>query len=118
MSNTQIQGFNFEINGNGCLNGAFHRDRNDSLPITVEDVESLNIRTMINEDTWEVDYLVPFSLIRKYIPGYQYKEGMKIKANFYKCGDKTAYEHYGMWNKVGTENPDFHRPEYFKEITL
>ncbi|MFA6948566.1 MAG: carbohydrate-binding family 9-like protein [Eubacteriales bacterium] len=39
-------------------------------------------------------------------------------ANFYKCGDDTEHEHYGMWNPVGTEKPDFHRPEYFGVINI
>ena len=39
---------------------------------------------------------------------------------FYKTGgaDITGNEHYGMWNEVGTENPDFHRPEYFGKFII
>ena len=40
-------------------------------------------------------------------------KGLETKANFYKCGDKTSERHYISWNPVGTERPDFHRPEYF-----
>lgn len=110
--------FNFEINANGCMNGAFHRDRHDSLPLSVEDVEMLHIETKINKDTWEVDYVVPFAFIEKHIPGYVYKEGMSIMANFYKCGDETKTPHFGMWNPVDMPEPDFHRPEFFKEILV
>ena len=34
-------------------------------------------------------------------------------ANFYKCGDLTVNKHYLAWQPVGTERPDYHRPEYF-----
>jgi hypothetical protein len=30
----------------------------------------------------------------------------------------TRYPHYGCWNLIGTERPDFHRPEYFGTIVL
>jgi hypothetical protein len=40
-------------------------------------------------------------------------KGKTFRANFYKCGDKLAVPHYVTWNPVGTEKPDYHRPEYF-----
>lgn len=40
-------------------------------------------------------------------------QGLVSKANFYKCGDDTSKPHYVTWNAVGTEKPDFHRPEFF-----
>jgi len=42
--------------------------------------------------------------------------GLKASANFYKCGDKTSKLHYVTWNPVGTEDPDYHQPDYFGEI--
>ena len=44
--------------------------------------------------------------------------GKLIRANFYKCGDDTAYPHYGMWRPFQSDKPDFHRPEEFGEIWL
>lgn len=41
-----------------------------------------------------------------------------LMANFYKCGDKTDKPHYLSWNKVGTPKPNFHTPEFFREISL
>ena len=42
----------------------------------------------------------------------------RIRANFYKCGDKTAHPHFLSWSPVSTEKPDFHRPEFFGELYL
>ena len=42
--------------------------------------------------------------------------GRTVKANFYKCGDKTAVPHFLSWNPIGTPRPDFHTPEWFGEI--
>jgi len=112
------QYFNFEVNANGCMNVSFGTGRHDRVRLSEKDVESLNIYTIIGKFTWEVEYTVPFTLIKKYYPAYERKDGKNIKANFYKCGDKTEYPHYGMWSKVEVKNPDFHRPEYFGEIEL
>jgi hypothetical protein len=40
-------------------------------------------------------------------------KGKTFRANFYKCGDMLSVPHYVTWNQVGTENPDYHQPEYF-----
>lgn len=39
--------------------------------------------------------------------------GRSVKANFFKCGDDLPEPHYLSWNKVGTEKPNFHTPEFF-----
>lgn len=35
-----------------------------------------------------------------------------MRGNFYTC-DETLHPHFGCWNRIGTEKPDFHRPEFF-----
>ena len=44
--------------------------------------------------------------------------GRTIPANFYKCGDKTATPHFLSWNPIATAAPDFHRPEFFGELSF
>jgi hypothetical protein len=39
--------------------------------------------------------------------------GKSFRANFYKCGDMLSTPHFVTWNPVGTDKPDYHRPEYF-----
>lgn len=39
--------------------------------------------------------------------------GVQMRANFYKCGDKLQTPHFLSWSPITTENPDFHRPEFF-----
>ncbi|MFH6602800.1 carbohydrate-binding family 9-like protein [Maribacter algicola] len=64
--------------------------------------------------TWEMTIIIPAtSLVRdKHIR----LKGLSAKANFYKCGNKTAEAHYISWNPVGTDSPDFHRPEFFGQV--
>ena len=83
-----------------------------------KNIAFLEINTSIHETYWTVSYKVPFDLIRKYIPEYRYRDGMKIRTNFYKCGDYTEYPHYGVWNPIPLEKPDFHQPDYFGEVVL
>jgi len=42
--------------------------------------------------------------------------GKSVRANFYKCGDKLSNPHYATWSPIGTEKPDYHRPEYFGKL--
>lgn len=45
-------------------------------------------------------------------------DGLKAKANFYKCGDNLTNPHYLSWAPVNVEQPDFHRVDFFREITF
>ena len=41
-----------------------------------------------------------------------------MRANFYKCGDKTLQPHFLSWSPIHSEKPDFHRPEDFGIINF
>ena len=112
--------FNFETNALGTINVSFQKKRLDPYrrPLTEQEIASLQICADIYEDHWEISYRVPFALIRSYIPDYRFREGMTIRANFYKCGGHTQFVHHGVWNAIPIDKPDFHRPEYFGEIVL
>jgi hypothetical protein len=43
---------------------------------------------------------------------------MKLKGNFYKCGEDMTPQHYGSWNPVTAKEPDFHRPECFGDLVI
>jgi len=43
-------------------------------------------------------------------------KGLRAKANFYKCGDKTSVPHYVTWNPVKTPGPDYHQPSFFGDL--
>ena len=64
---------------------------------------------------WEVELQIPLSLIfREQAPVFP----QKLRANFYKCGDKTKNPHFVSWNPILLPNPNFHCPEFFGEIVL
>ena len=108
---------NFEINPNGCLHLGFGPDRHhreNALPSDPR--ETFRIRTGRTADGWEAEYRIPVSFLRKYYPAFECA-GI-LRANLYKCGDKTVHPHYLAWNAVNTPTPDFHRPEYFGEMVF
>ena len=114
--------YNFEFNCIGtCLVTAREgRDENvrpfaDDQLKQIERYASLGKKPFDekNERTaWELCVKIPFTLIginEKKLPE-------KLCANFYKCGDETTVPHYVSWSPIKTENPDFHRPEFFGEV--
>ena len=64
--------------------------------------------------TWRVGVVIPFELIGVDPQNLPHS----IRANFYKCGDKTAHPHYVSWSPIDTPKPDFHRPDFFGELIL
>ena len=65
---------------------------------------------------WSLEMSLPISAFCFHkIDSY---EGLRIRANFYKCGNLLPHKHFLSWSEILTPRPDFHRPEYFKEIVL
>lgn len=69
-------------------------------------------------DSWQLEVTLPLSKVKSLYHGFdtdQIKEGFEFGLNFYKTGldPKTGLSHYGMWNPVESERPDFHRPDQF-----
>lgn len=59
------------------------------------------------EDGWAIEYRIPLSFIRMYVPEFVF-EG-EAACNFYKCGDLTEIPHYLAWAPISSEKPDYHR---------
>lgn len=43
-------------------------------------------------------------------------DGVDMRANFYKCGDKLQTPHFLSWNKIDLPSPCFHCPPFFGKI--
>ena len=114
--------YNFEINPIGKILAAKGASRENRVKRPAEEMEEI-LRIARFEGPqeyaggiwdWRVTVLIPFELVGADpddLPG-------KLRANFYKCGDKTAHPHFLSWNPVGTPAPDFHRPDFFGELIL
>ncbi len=108
---------NIEVNANGATHCEFGQGRGDRFQFDAN-ISPKPVVT-IGEECWQVEYIVKLEVISKiYGKEIAYEVGDIICGNFYKCGDKTEIEHYGSFAPIGTEFPDFHRPEFFDEFIL
>ena len=116
--------YNFEFNCIGTPLLAYGPGRSDRQFVDEKSIqEQIQVKSTLGttsfkeqtgKHTWEMTLVIPAeSLLHD--EGLQLK-GLHAKANFYKCGNKTAEAHYLSWNPVKAERPDFHRPEYFGTV--
>ena len=114
--------YNFEVNPLGKVLACTGLDRNHRTPRpSIEMQQILRFGQRENGpldecgvQSWRVGLVIPFHLIGvdpEHLP-------TSIRANFYKCGDLTAHPHFLSWSPIFTEQPDFHRPDFFGELIL
>ncbi len=114
--------FNFEINSNPTYLLEYRQGEDDEIKVNWDDsdmpVSVIKATTEDGRDYWQIDLEIPYAMIRSFVPEATLERGDKIRGNIYKCGRTAQTEHYGSWNPVMTEGPNFHMPEYFGEFVL
>lgn len=111
--------FNFEWNLNGSLCLGFRTGRKNAARLQLKNHKELfAFRGEKTEDGWEIFYEIPASFVQLFIPDFALTPGKVLRANCYKCGDKTEKPHFISWNPVTSENPDFHRSQDFGRMIL
>ena len=108
---------NIELNPNCCMWLGYRNEENELIRIE-EPSSILNAKAERTADGWEVTYQVPEALIAKYFDGFKFESGKKMPANFYKCGDLSVQKHYIAWNKIEQDEPAFHVPEWFGDVSF
>lgn len=109
---------NFECNALGALLASKRENRNDAEKL-LEIMPAITRFSTIQhryENELQVSDWTLYLEIPKEAMGFSPTEslsGSAIKANFYKCGDKTSYPHFQSWNPIDLPNPDFHVPQFF-----
>ena len=93
--------------------------------VDISDIDKMNIKHSmpqivepeIAEPTvWTLKYTLSFEMIEKYAPLVRPNTGIKWRANFFKCADKTSCPHWLTWSVVEKPKPQFHLPQYFGSI--
>ncbi len=116
---TSARYFNFEWNLNGCLFLGIGEGREDRVRQVMPDgAGRFDFRSARTADGWEITYRIPLTFIQRYFPPCDLAAGKVIRANCYKCGDKTVHPHFLSWNPVTSAQPDFHRSCDFGEMIL
>ena len=116
---------NIESNSIGtmCIGFGMSRDSRRTARRYLPLEEMFVMNPVVEDDRWSLTMEIPIEKLQKFyknITAETFVSGYTFTGNFYKTGgaDITGNEHYGMWNEVGTENPDFHRPEYFGKFII
>lgn len=114
---------NFELVCNGSLLVARGSGREDRVKLPSEKVAQIvrmgSLERKIYDErdkefSWSIFIRIPFELI----VGEGNTVPDTLRANFYKCANKSAHPHFLSWNPIKTPAPDFHRPEYFGTLIL
>lgn len=127
----QVQGddhyCNFECNCIGAMVGSRRKGRAEEVvPFSPDEMGRIERKCTFPREAfeekdgwfeWEVEERIPLDLIfQSPISNLQFP--LTLKANFYKCADKTKRPHFLSWQPICLPKPDFHCPQFFGEITL
>lgn len=110
---------NFEINPN-CFTfiGVSFCLHDNTRICPAKEEELFRKHSNRTENGWEVFYSIPMDFLRVIFPSCVLTSGRIVRANCYKCGDKTANPHYLAWNTIESDVADYHLPQYFGEMIL
>ncbi len=111
-TNDSAKYVNLEMNADGCYICNVGNDRNGRLPCSPF-AEGGEPTATVGEGFWQVEASLSLT---KMASIFNVDAVTALRGNFYKCGDETAFPHFGMWSEVGMPHPDFHRPEFFAPI--
>ena len=116
---------NFECNCIGAMVGSRRKGRAEEVvPFSPDEMGRIERRCDFpreafeeqdGEFEWTVEERIPLDLI---FGEKKIAFPLKLKANFYKCADKTKRPHFLSWRPIDLPKPDFHCPQFFGEIIL
>jgi hypothetical protein len=115
--------YNFEFSCIGITHLAHGPGRGNRNFVAPEIVKKIEIESSLGNKPfeeksgnfeWEMMIRIPVECFA--FDKIKTLSGLKATANFYKCGDETSEPHFVTWNPIGTENPDYHCPQYFGKV--
>ena len=117
--------YNFEFNCIGTAHAAYGPERKKRERIPLGIVKKIRTEPSLGKTpfplkegdfSWDLKVEIPKEcFIHDPISSFN---GLPVRANFYKCGDKTSDPHFLSWQPVNTENPDFHQYRFLYNLTL
>lgn len=115
--------YNFEATSIGRLLLAHRTAREENVVHATPEVLAKVVRTTTlpcepfaereGDNRWSLTLAIPPEALFRH--EMRCWDGVVARMNLYKCGDKLSHPHFLSWQPVGTEKPDFHRPEYFAD---
>jgi len=121
----EMKYYNLESTCIGNILMGWRSGRNDAEPATNAQLSligrfpSLGRETFaerLGDNEWSLILTVPAAAyFRSRIESFS---GLKGRFNAYKCGDELSTPHYVTLAPITTPSPDYHRPEFFTEISF
>ena len=104
--------FNIEMNPNGAMFFGFGSNCDNLVRLICEEpvIKPVVQRT---DKGWNVTYSFPFEFVRRFFPTFAPVPGSFIRANCFKCGEKTDPKHFMCWCPVVPIPHAFHNPDCF-----
>lgn len=109
---------NFEMNAAGAILCQYGVSLQNRYFLQSKGYPVPQPRVARGRDLWEVELLIPLSLIAAVYGTVDFHSGSVLRGNFFKCGDDTASPHYGSWAPIQSDHPNFHVPQAFGELIL
>lgn len=116
--------FNIEMNPLGIMLIGLGVDRYGRFEAAQLPLSGMRVSTTVTDPdrytapAWAISYGLPFDCIAQHFGRQRLQPGDRMLGNFYKCGESTQAPHWGMYQEVEVEQPDFHRPEFFAPLVL
>lgn len=63
---------------------------------------------------WTLTLIIPVSTF--WMSGLSSFDGLKARANFYKCGDNLSVPHFISWSPIENDKPNFHLTTFFGQV--
>lgn len=115
--------YNMECNAAGTLLIGFGPERNGRERAPQDILDKVDrwasmgrkpFDDIMGERTWQLCLAVPVeAYYRHQLSSF---DGLKVKGNVYKCGDKLPHPHFLSLFPINLPKPDFHRPDFFGNI--
>ncbi|HNW82655.1 MAG TPA: carbohydrate-binding family 9-like protein [bacterium] len=113
--------YNFEINCIGSVLGQYGPDRHNRKFIDEKMLRLIKVKSSLGKvpfgavstpANYDIDIKIPAEIfVFDKDPDLK-----KARGNIYKCADRSPTPHYMYLYEITTEKPDFHRPEFFREL--
>ena len=114
---SDIHYLNIESNSLGVTFMSFGEGRYGRVFLDALGIDRFPVSVNIGKDGWEVFVFVPEESLKKVFKLSDINDTTQMRGNFYKC-DENANAPFGSWAPIVAPAPDFHRPEYFGNITI
>ncbi len=113
-ANDSAKYVNLEMNADGCYICNVGEGRGGRVPCSPF-AEGGEPAATVGEGFWQVEASLSLAKVASI---FGVDAVTSLRGNFYKCGDETAYPHYGSWAEIDWPHADFHRPEFFAPMAF